>query len=173
MNTAKPKRWNGKIETLPAAYLNRVLEQMLRYGDRVQFALTGGGPHPQYQVINAAEKKMTFDGNHLLTYSTDAFANKATSLIYTLEQIEAATNGAGQKAASAGGRSSAGGSGGGPRTSAAQKLAQVEAEKYAYFKQHRATLPAEIGKHAAEITALMMNGLPAEDAFAEVSKRCL
>ena len=166
MNTAKPKRWNGKIEALPAEYLNRVLEQMLRYGERVQFALTGGGPAPQYQVINSAEKKMTFDGNHLLTHNTDAFAGKPTSLIHTLEQIEATMNGAAKKTASGGASS-----GGGTRTTAAQKLAMVEAEKYAYFKQHRATLPADIGKHAAEITALMVNGLSAEDAFAEVIKR--
>ncbi len=156
------------MESLPAEYLNRVLEQMLTYGDRVQFALTGGGLRPHYQVINTAEKKMTFDSEHLLTHATDSFAGKATSLIYTLEQVEAAITGAGRKAA---GTDVAGG--GSNRTTAAQKLALVEAEKYEYFKLHRATLPADIGKHAAEITALMVNGLSAEDAFGEVIKQRL
>ncbi len=156
------------MESLPAPYLNRILEQMLAYGDRVQFALTGGGLRPHYQVINTAEKKMTFDGEHLLTNDTDAFAGKATSLIYTLEQIEAAATGTGQKAVSAGVTCA-----GSNRTTAAQKLALVEAEKYEYFKLHRSALPAEIGKHAAEITALMVNGLSAEDAFADVIKRRL
>ncbi len=169
MNTTKTKRWNGKLETLPAAYLNSVLEKMLSYGERVQFALTGGGS-PSYQVINATEKKMTFDGGHLLTYNTDAFAGKPTSLIYSLEQIEAAMNDAGKKAKTVG-RSAGSGGSTVPRTSAAQKLAAVEAEKYAYFKEHRATLPAEIGQHAEEITGLMLNGLPAADAFAEIVKR--
>ncbi len=167
MNTAKSKRWNGKIETLTAEYLNRVLEQMLAYGDRVQFALSGNA-RPQYQVINTSDKKMTFDGEHLLTSDTAAFAAKLTSAIYTLEQIEATMNGVGKKAASTG---TSGGGSGGTRTTAAQKLALVEAEKYEYFKSNRAALPAEIGQHAAEITGLMVNGMSAEDAFADVIKR--
>jgi hypothetical protein len=174
LNTPKPKRWNGKMETLSAEYLNRILEQMLTYGDRVQFALAGGGQGPRYQVINASEKKMTFDGDHLLSHNTDDFKSGTTSLIYTLEQIEAAIAGAGKKSAGTGaarGGSGSGSGSGGTRTTAAQKTALVEAEKYEYFKSNRATLPADIGKHAAEITALMMNGLSAEDAFADVIKR--
>ena len=159
------------MESLPVAYLNRVLEQMLAYGDRVQFALTGGGQGPRYQVINTANKKMTFDSDHLLTANTDAFVGSSTtSPIYTLEQIESAMAGTGGKTAATG--SARGGSGtGGGRTTAAQKLALVDAEKYEYFKKNRSTLPADIGKHAQEISALMMNGMSAEDAFAEVIKR--
>ena len=158
------------METLSAEYLNRILEQMLTYGDRVQFALAGGGQGPRYQVINSSEKKMTFDGDHLLSHNTDDFKGGTTSLIYTLEQIEAAIAGAGKKTAGAG-TTRGGSSSGGIRTTAAQKAALVEAEKYEYFKSHRATMPADIGKHAAEITAVMMNGLSAEDAFADVIKR--
>jgi len=160
------------METLSAEYLNRILEQMLTYGDRVQFALAGGGQGPRYQVINASEKKMTFDGDHLLSHNTDDFKSGTTSLIYTLEQIEAAIAGAGRKTAGTGAaRGGSGGGSGATRTTAAQKTALVEAEKYEYFKANRAALPADIGKHAAEITALMMNGLSAEDAFADVIKR--
>jgi hypothetical protein len=173
LNTVKPKRWNGKMESLTAEYLNRVLEQMLAYGDRVQFALTGGGSGPRYQVINTSNKKMTFDSEHLLTSNTDAFiGNGTTSAIYTLEKIEAAIAGSGIKTARAGVTRSAGGTGNTvPRTTAAQKIALLDAEKYEYFKAHRATLPADIGKHANEISALMMNGMSAEDAFADVVKR--
>ncbi|HSY27066.1 MAG TPA: hypothetical protein VK832_06160 [Burkholderiaceae bacterium] len=166
MNTAKPKRWNGKMETLTAEYLNRVLEQMLTYGDRVQFALTRGGQCPHYQVINTAEKKMTFDSDHLLTSNSSDFAGSTATRIYTLEQIEATIAGAGTKTVSTGVTRGAS-----TRTTAAQKTALVDVEKYEYFKSHRSTLPANIGKHAQEITALMMSGMSAEDAFADVIKR--
>jgi len=168
LNNAKPKRWNGKMESLPTEYLNRILAQMLTYGDRVQFALTGGGQGPHYQVINTAEKKMTFDSDHLLTSNTDKFLRGTTSPIYTLEQIEAAMTGTGNKTVGTGVTR-----GGSNRTTAAQKLALIEAEKYEYFKNNRSTLPANIGKHAQEITELMMNGISAEDAFADVIKRRL
>lgn len=143
---------------------------MLAYGDRVQFALTRGGQRPHYQVINAAEKKMTFDGNHLLTSNTNDFVAGTMSRIHTLEQIEAAATGVGAKTVS--GRITRGSSGnsGSTRITAAQKAAQVDAEKYEYFKNNRPSLPADIGKHTQEITALMMNGMSAEDAFSEVIK---
>lgn len=174
LNTAKPKRWNGKIESLTAEYLNRVLEQMLSYGERVQFALTGGAQGPHYQVINASEKKMTFDSGHLLTANADNFLRGTTSPIYTLEQIEAVIAGTSKKTAATGAKRSSSSSGGsaGTRTTAAQKIALIDAEKYEYFKNNRATMPANISKHAQEITALMMNGLSVEDAFADVIKRC-
>jgi hypothetical protein len=168
LNIAKPKRWNGKIESLAAQYLNGVLEQMLAYGDRAQFALTRGGQRPHYQVINSAEKKMTFDGNHLLTTDTSDFVVSAASRPYTLEQIEAAINGVGPKSVGTGVTRSAG-----TRTTVAKKEALIDAEKYEYFKNNRASLPANISKHAQEITALMMNGMPVEDAFSEVIKRHL
>ncbi len=156
------------MESLSAEYLNRVLEQMLTYGDRVQFALTRGGPRPHYQVINTAEKKMTFDSDHLLTSNTNDFVGNTTLPIYTLEQIEVAMAGAGKKTAGTGVTR-----GGSTRMTAAQKTALVDAEKYEYFKSNRSTLPANIGKHAQEITVLMMNGMSAKDAFADVIKRHL
>jgi hypothetical protein len=165
LNTVKPKRWNGKIESLTAEYLNRVLEQMLTYGDRVQFALTRGGQRPEYQVINTAEKKMAFDSNHLLTSNTHDFVASTSSRVYTLEQIEAAMTGVG---AQIGGTRVVGG--GSTRTTAAQKVALIDAEKYEYFKKNRSSLPADIGKHAQEISALMMNGMSVEDAFAAAIK---
>jgi hypothetical protein len=167
LNTAKTKRWNGKIETLAAQYLNGVLEQMLAYGDRVQFALARGGQRPHYQVINVAEKKITFDGNHLITSDTDDFVTGTTSLVYSLEQIEAAKSGVAQKTGSTRARVAGGGT---TRTTIAQKVALVDAEKYEYFKQNRSSLPADIAKHSQEITAFMMNGMSAEDAFAQALK---
>src|SRR5579872_5112273 len=140
------------MESLPAEYLNRILEQMLAYGDRVHFALIGGGQRPRYQVINTSEKKMTFDSDHLLSSNTNDFAGGTTSPIYTLAQIEAAMNGSGAKTAATGAtRSGSSSSGGSGRITAAQKIALVDAEKYEYFKSNRATLPADIGKHAQEI----------------------
>jgi hypothetical protein len=163
LNTVKPKRWNGKIETLSAEYLNRVLEQMLAYGDRIQFALTRGGQCPHYQVINTAEKKIPFDSSHLLTSNTDSFVAGTTSPVYTLAQVEAAIAGVGTKTV----RARVVGSGSGStRVTAAQKLALVDAEKYEYFKLHRASMPADIAKHSQQITTLMLNGMSAEDAFA-------
>jgi len=67
LNT-RTKRWNGKIDTFTPDYLKNVVEKMTAYGDRVQFALTGTGTGPNYQTINASEKRMTFDSNnHLVT----------------------------------------------------------------------------------------------------------
>ena len=156
------------MESLTADYLNRVLEQMLAYGDRVQFALAHGGQRPHYQVINSADKKMAFDSDHLVTANANDFLAGTTSPVYTLEQIEAAMTGTGNKTVGTGVTRA-----GGNRTTAAQKLAVIEAEKYEYFRNNRSTLPANIGKHAQEITELMMNGISAEDAFADVIKRRL
>jgi hypothetical protein len=175
LNTAKTKRWNGKIETLSVEYLKRVMDQMLAYGDRVQFALTRGGQRPHYQVINTSDKKIPFDSNHLLTPGTDDFIPGTTSPVYTLEKVEAAMKGVGTKTVStrsAGGSRSSSGGTGVPRTSAAQKLAVIDAEKYEYFKQNRSTMPEEISKHSQEITALMLNGMPVADAFAKAIESC-
>jgi hypothetical protein len=168
LNTAKTKRWNGKLDSLTAEYLTGTLEQMLAYGDRVHFALARGGQRPHYQVINTSEKKMSFDGNHLLTSDNNDFIGGTTSPIYTLEQIEATINGVGTKSARAPVTRS-----GGTRVTVAQKTAQVDAEKYEYFKSNRASLPANISKYSQDITALMMNGISAEDAFSEIIKRHL
>jgi hypothetical protein len=166
LNTPKTKRWNGKIESLTAEYLNSVMEQMLTYGDRVEFSLNAGGQRPHYQVINTAEKKMAFDSSHLLAPAAEGFPGSTTSRIFTLEQIEAAMTGVGTKGVGA--RLTRVGS---TRTTAAQKTALIDAERYEYFKNNRPSLPANIGKHTREITVLMLNGLSAEDAFAEIIKR--
>jgi hypothetical protein len=71
---------------------------------------------------------MTFDSDHLLTSNTDKFLRGTTSPIYTLEQIEAAMTGTGNKTVGTGVTRA-----GGNRTTAAQKLAVIEAEKYEYF----------------------------------------
>jgi hypothetical protein len=166
LNNTSNKRWNGKIETLPSDYLNGVMGQMLAYGERVQFALSGSGQRPNYQVINTAGKKMAFDSrNHLLTPKADEFVGSNATGVYTLDQIKAA--GAG------GGRTTAGTRVGSTRSSAATVKAKdlVDAAKYEYFKNNRQTLPAGIEKYSEEITGLMKNGISAEDAFAEVIKR--
>ena len=56
------------------------------------------------------------------------------------------------------------------RRTAASVQAQdlIDVEKYNYFKNNRGTLPASIGEHSAQITALMKAGKSAEDAFNEV-----
>jgi hypothetical protein len=170
LNTAKTKRWNGKIETLTREYLNRVMEQMLTYGDRVQFALNRGGQCPHYQVINTFDKKIMFDSNHLLTSNADDFVTGTTSPIYALTQIEAAMKGVGVKTTGAAVVRRSGGGSGVPRTTAAQREALIDAEKYEYFKKNRSSLPDDIKKQSQKISALMMSGMSVEDAFAEAVK---
>jgi hypothetical protein len=46
----------------------------------------------------------------------------------------------------------------------------LDAEKYAYFKNNRGSLPETIGEHSEQISALMRGGMSAEAAFAEVVK---
>lgn len=166
MNKTSKKRWNGKIETLAPDYLTDVTGQMQTYGERVQFALSGSGPRPNYQVINTAGKKIAFDSNnHLLTPKADEFVGSNATGVFTLAQIQAVIAG--------GGRTSTGTRVGSTRSSAATVKAKdlVDAAKYEYFKNNRQTLPAGIEKYSDEIAGLMKNGLAAEDAFAEVIKR--
>lgn len=171
----KSKRWNGKIDTLAADYLNDVLEQMLAYGDRVQFSLGAGGVRPHYQVTNSAGKKMAFDSNNHISHPQgDEFVPGNISAILTLEQIEAAIAGVGRKSTTAARTSRAGsgsGGGSGTRTTAAKTRELIDAARYEYFKNNRQTLPSNIGDYSNEITALMTAGKSAEDAFTEVVKR--
>ncbi len=173
MNTTRSKRWNGKIETLATDFLSRVLEQMLAYGDRVQFALSGAGLQgPTYQVINTAGKKIAFDGsNHLLRVKADEFVAGNVTAIFTLEQIERLIAGGSIKTSSAARPSRVASGGGSTRTAAAKVKDLVDNEKYEYFKNNRKTLPPNIGEHSEEISALMRNGISAEEAFAEVIRR--
>jgi hypothetical protein len=170
LNTTRNKRWNGEINSLKGDYLNEVLEKMATYGDRVQFALNGKGSSPHYQVINSADKKMAFDSNHhLLQPADDEFAGPNATREFSLDQIKAAMAGGGtaKGAATRAGRASSG------RTTTATLKAKdlLDIEKYEYFKNHRQMLPPSIGEHSEEITELMIKGMSAQDAFADVVKR--
>ncbi len=170
MNTTRNKRWNGKIETLTSGYIDNVIEKMVEYGDRVQFALSGTGLRPHYQVINSTNKCMAFDSNnHLLHPKEHEFVGSNATVIFSLEQIKAAKSGVATKASVARtGRVTA--IGGVRRTAAAKAQDLVNAAKYEYFKNNRQTLPDEIGEYSDKITLLMQNGMSAEDAFGEVVK---
>lgn len=142
---------------------------MSTYGDRVQFALTGTGQRPNYQIINAAGKKIAFDNNnHLLHPKADEFIDNNATRVFTLDQLKTAM-------ASDGIKTSSGtrvGIGGGRRTAAAvNAMNQVDSAKYEYFKNNRQALPPGIGEHSEEVTTLMKQGMSAEDAFGEVVKR--
>ena len=170
MTTTRTKRWNGHIETLNADYLKEVIVQMEAYGDRVQFALSGPGQRPNYQVINTAGKKMAFDSNHhLLSGADEIFTPGNMTGVHTADQIK--TIAAGGAVRTSSGRVTRAGTGAvRTRRTAASVQAQdlIDVEKYNYFKNNRGTLPASIGEHSAQITALMKAGKSAEDAFNEV-----
>lgn len=172
MTTTRSKRWNGKIETLAADYLKDVITQMETYGDRVQFALNGPGQRPNYQVTNAAGKKMAFDqNNHLMHPKEGEFVGSNVSGLFTLAQVTSAKSSVGVRA-SAGTKVSRTSSGSAPRTtSAAAKANLLDTEKYEYFKNNRQTLPPAIKEHSEEISDLMKKGMSAEDAFGDVLKR--
>lgn len=167
------------MDSLATAYLKDVMDKMEVYGDRVQFGLTSPGPHPYYQLINSAEKKMAFDSNnHLLHPKEDEFVGANATPIFTLEQIKAAiaaggfrSSGGATRTSSAGGRvvSRSGGARGAAVAMKAKDL--IDAARYDYFRNNRQTLPDGIGEHTAEITDLMLKGSSAEDAFGEVVKR--
>ena len=58
-----------------------------------------------------------------------------------------------------------------PRTTAARLEEQHAAERYEFFKTHRATLPPTITKHSDEIAGLMKRGVPVAEAFDQVFKK--
>ena len=168
--TSRSKRWNGKLETLAVDYLQHVVVQMAAYGDRVQFALTTPGAKPNYQVQNSANKKMAFDSNHHLMHAQPSeFEGSNATALLTLEQIQTAGKGVTRAAMTKQARPAK--AAGRAPTAAAKVADLVDAAKYDYFKNNRATLPAGIGAHTDEISVLMRNGLPADAAFAEIIKR--
>lgn len=173
MATSRSKRWNGKLDTLTADYLQQILAQMAAYGDRVQFALTTPGAKPHYQVQNSANKKMAFDGNHHVMQAQDAeFEGSNATPLLTLEQIQAAGSGLSRVALARQAKPSKPAKSSVRAPTATAKAADlVDAAKYAYFKANRATLPAGINVHTDEISMLMRNGLSAETAFAEIVQR--
>lgn len=168
----RSKRWNGEIDTLTPDYLNQVMGQMNAYGDRVQFSLVRG-PQPNYQVINTFEKKMAFDANHhLLHPSEEDFSETNVTKIFSMDQVRAWIANAGvrkQAAERPRVRSVRSSSSAARPVTAAQKLEEsLDALKYAYFKEHSASLPEGIKAHSQEITQLMKKGMTAEAAFAQV-----
>lgn len=172
LNSTRGKRWNGKLDSLPADFLTAVAEKMADYGDRVQFSMIGGGPKPSYQVMNALDKKIAFDQNHhLMSPQGDEFSGTNASATLTLDQVKAMIDGTGTGPTSGktarpvrAARSSG-------RTSAAKLNEQFAAQRYEYFKNNRQMLPPSISDHSGEITALMMQGKSVEEAFDEVLKK--
>lgn len=172
MSTTRTKRWNGTLESLSADYLKEVMIRMESYGDQVQFELPGHGKRPIYQVIGRGERKMGFDGKHLLLRLNET-GNIAETLspIFPLEAVRAAIAGKrGQRGAAATRSPSAGGSGPARRRAAAAPAVvdTVEEDKYAYYRAHRAELPEGISQYAGEISQLMRTGKSAEEAFKQI-----
>jgi hypothetical protein len=172
LTISRGKRWNGSVDTLTPTFLNGVIEQMLKYGDRVQFTLTTAGAKPNYQLFNQADKKISFDGNHHIHHpNDDEFDGVNVSVLLSLEQIRAAALGVDKKTVKGAAKSASGKRPARTTTASVRAGEVIDAARYAYFKEHRATLPATIGEHTVEITQLIRDGLSAEAAFAEVIKR--
>lgn len=170
LSTTRTKRWNGTLESLAADYLKDVLERMESYGDRVQFEFPGHSKYPIYQVIGRSERKMGFDGKHLLLRLNES-GNVADSLspIFSIDGVRDAV--AGKRTRSAGPSRSAASSNGVTRRRAPAQAAvvdTVEQDKYAYYRAHRDELPEDISQYASEISRLMRSGKTAEEAFNEV-----
>lgn len=177
MNSKRSKRWDGELASLTPEYLNDVMRQMAAYGDRVRFGLNSPTPQPHYQVINAFEKKMAFDARHHLHHpADDEFDDANATRILSLDQVKALMAGIGSRREAAARpvrasrvRST---SGGGRTVTAAQKIEEnLDALKYAYFKEHSATLPEGIKEYSQEISRLMKGGMTAAAAFDQVVKQ--
>lgn len=173
--TSRSKRWNGKKETLSTVFLKDVMQQMIAYGDRVQFGQTAIDQKPAYQVINSADKKMAFDGNgHLMHPKEDEFSDASISGILSLEQIRAAIVAGGFRTTT-GTRTSRSTSTGvrvsRATTAKAKASDAIDAEKYQYFKANAGTLPEDIRSYSQEISNLMKAGMTAEQAFNDVLNR--
>jgi hypothetical protein len=169
------KRWTGDTSKLPAAYLKNVIEKMLAYGENVQFSGSGTIEGPNFQVINAAGKKICFNSSYLLIHVDEKeFAGKNSALVYTLEQMQTQlvklttptvkTPAAKRKVA--GTASPRGGS------ALAKAKEAIAIQKYEYYKNNRAELPSDIREHSEEITRMMESGMSAESAFNEAKKLC-
>jgi hypothetical protein len=173
LSATRTKRWSGDIAALPADYMNNVLEKMAAYGERVQFSLVSGGAEPSYQIINDMGKAIAFDrDHHLLQAQEDLFAAANATAVLTLEQINAARSGYGASSRTASKTGRAVKSASGPTKTAAARLdEQVAAARYAYFKEHRASLPPRIAEYSGEIDQLLKKGRPVEEAFGEVVKK--
>lgn len=148
------------------------MERMESYGDQVQFEFPGHGKHPVYQVIGRGDRKMGFDGKHLLQRLNECGnVSDDLSSVFSLDAVRAAAAGKRSPRAGAASRNTANGTA--PRqvrraASAAPPDDTVEHDKYAYYREHRDELPDDIVRHAAEITTLMRGGKTAEAAFQHI-----
>jgi hypothetical protein len=161
------------MHTLPVDYLKAVIEKMTDYGDRVQFSLASPGSPPVYRVLNPQDKAMAFDKNHhLLQPQEDAFEGANGSAILTIDQVKAVLASGGKRpAAGSRAKSTPRAGTGAPRVTAAKLEEQFATQRYEYFKNNRATLPATITQHTDEVTDLMKSGKSVEEAFDEVVKK--
>lgn len=145
------------------------MERMESYGDRVQFELPGHSKRPIYQVIGRGDRKMGFDGKHLLLRPNESGDVADTlSPIYTLSAVRDAIAGKRSPRSATSTRSAS--SGGARRRIEAAPVAvdTVEQDKYAYYRAHRSELPEDISQYANEISQLMRAGKTAEDAFGQI-----
>lgn len=170
MSTKRSKRWDGSLDSLSTEYLKGVVEKMQSYGDRVQFEMVSRGAGPSYQVINPRDRKMGFDGNHLLQrLNENGNVGDEMSPVFSMTAIEQAAAGITTRTTS---RVRAGT----PRARTAKApsapaIDTLEQEKYTYFKANRDTMPEDIHKHAAEISQYMRKGMSAEQAFDTAIKK--
>lgn len=145
------------------------MERMESYGERVQFELPGHGKRPIYQVIGRGERKMGFDGKHLLLRLNESGnVSDTLSPIYTLDAVRDAIAGK-RTRNTAGTRAASGSSPARRRAVAAPAVVDtVEQDKYAYYREHRDALPDDITQYAGQISQLMRAGKSAEEAFGQI-----
>lgn len=144
---------------------------MISYGDRVQFSRRSG-PLPNYQVINSADKKMAFDcDHHLLRADEDDFSAAHATAVFSMDQVNAMINGVRMVEGKAKTVRIVRPGNAGTRTTVRQAEDQFAAARYEYFRSHRATLPPTIVDHSDEITTLMKQGKPVEEAFGAVLQK--
>ncbi|QAA92874.1 hypothetical protein CKA81_02710 [Pollutimonas thiosulfatoxidans] len=166
LSTKRSKRWNGNLDSLAPEFLKEVMEKMEAYGDRVQFQSPGRPAKPSYQVINPTERKMGFDERHLLLrLNEDGNISDELTPIYAMEAVRAAMLRSGRPATRA---TPARRPASSKSPAAAPVIDTVEQDKYAYFKEHRETLPEGIAAYSQEISRLMKAGLSAEAAFQQI-----
>lgn len=169
LSTKRSKAWNGSLDTLSTDYLKAVLEKMHAYGDRVQFEMAIRGAGPFYQVINARDRKMGFDSNHLLQrLNEDGNVAEEMSSVFAQSAIETAAAGIRTRTTTTS-RAGTTRAKAAPRQTAAQ-VDRIEQEKYAYYRENRDALPDGITRHAQEIGDKMRTGMTAEQAFEAVIK---
>lgn len=169
LSTTRTKRWNGTLESLAADYLKEVMERMESYGDRVQFELPGHGKRPIYQVIGRSDRKMGFDGKHLLLRLNES-GNVADTLspVFSMDAVRDAISGKRSTRSASSARSSTGTTTRRRAVAAPAVVDTVEQDKYAYYRAHREVLPDDITQYAGEISQLMRAGKSAEDAFGQI-----